>query len=139
MDHLAQNMSNPTNTKPKQAKTIILKAQEVSKKRPQVTLRLLLQIPVPDKLSENLRGNFHLVKAKSYQVQNKSQRCITEALKTEEIMTHLNDSSGLISCYIVKGNAYYRLLALTASAESYIQGINGQCLGPLRCCFGHHT
>jgi len=123
MDHLAQNPSKPSNTPPKQAQEILRKAEEVYKERPHEALRLLQQVPVPSKLPEKLRGEYYLIKAKSYQVQNKSHQCITEALKAVEILTRTNDSSGLMSCYILKGNAYYRLLALTASAESYLQGI----------------
>jgi len=123
MDHLAQNTSQPSYAPPNQAEDIIRKANEVYREQPQEALRLLRQVPVPGKLPEKLRGDFYLTKAKSYQVQNKSQQCITEALMAEEIMNRTNDSSGLMSCYILKGNAYYRLLALTASAESYLQGM----------------
>ncbi|NBV04265.1 MAG: tetratricopeptide repeat protein, partial [Cytophagia bacterium] len=119
----AQHSNKSSNTQPKQIQEILRKAEEVYKEQPQVALRLLQQITIPNKLPENQRGDFYLIKAKSYQVQNKSQQCITEALKAEEIMTRTNDSSGLMSCYILKGNAYYRLLALTASAESYLQGM----------------
>jgi len=122
-DHLAQNPSKPSNTPPKQAQEILRKAEEVYKEQPHEALRLLQQVPVPNKLPEKLRGEYYLIKAKIYQIQNKSQQCITQALKAEEILTRTNDSSGLMSCYIVKGNAYYRLLALTASAESYLQGM----------------
>jgi tetratricopeptide (TPR) repeat protein len=124
IEHQAQKPNKETVLTPKRAEDLIHRAQDAYKERPQEALRLLQQITNPEKLPEYLRGDFHLVKAKSYQVQNKSQACITEALKAEEIMTHANDSSGLMSCYIVKGNAYYHLLALTASAESYIAGMN---------------
>ena len=123
IDHLAQNPNKPSSISTQQAKDILNKADKIYKNQPHEALLLLQQIPVPNKLPEKLRGDFYLIKAKSYQVQNKSQHCITEALKAEEIMTRADDSSGLMSCYILKGNAYYRLLALTASLESYIQGM----------------
>ncbi|MBM3929905.1 MAG: hypothetical protein FJ336_01295, partial [Sphingomonadales bacterium] len=95
IDHFAQNPSKPSNTAPKQASEILRKAEEVYKDQPQEALRLLQQVPVPNKLPEKLRGEYYLIKAKSYQVQNKSQQCITQALKAEEILTRTNDSSGL--------------------------------------------
>jgi len=124
MDHLAQNSNKPANPSPKQAEALLLKAEEVYRQRPQEALQILGQITDPRELNPNLRGDFHLIKAKSYLIQYKTQECITEALKAEELMTRSDDSSGLMSCYILKGNAYYKLLALTASAESYIQGMN---------------
>lgn len=123
VDHLAQGPNKPPNQSPGQAKALLIKADKVYRERPQEALHLLGQITDPGKLSIELRGDFHLIQAKSYQVQSKTQQCITEALKAEELMTRSNDSSGLMSCYILKGNAYFDMLALTASAESYIQGM----------------
>jgi tetratricopeptide (TPR) repeat protein len=124
MDHLAQNPTNPPNLTHRQTEDLLLKAEKVYRERPQEALQLLGQITDPDKLAPNRRGDFHLIQAKSYQVQKKTQQCITEALKAEELMTRSDDSSGLMSCYILKGNAYFDLLALTASVESYIKGMN---------------
>lgn len=124
MDHLAQNSNKPANLSPREAEALLQRAEKAYRKSPQLALQLLGQITDPGQLNPDLRGDFHLIQAKSYQVQNKTQQCITEALKAEEFMTRANDSIGLMSCYILKGNAYFDLLALTASAESYIRGMN---------------
>jgi tetratricopeptide (TPR) repeat protein len=104
---------------PTRSQEALTKVEAIYRSHPQQALRILDSLGPASRLTHHQRGTWHLLKAKCYQRQNKYQGSIEEALLAETALAKTNDSSGLLGCYSIKGNAYFHLLALEASAEFY--------------------
>ena len=115
---LRHQQSDPT-----RVEAVMNRVEELYRTQPGQALRMLEDLGPRTRLGMNQRGTWHLLKSKCYQRQNKYQLSIEEALMAETSLLKSNDSSGLMGCYSIKGNAYFHLLALDASAECYRKAV----------------
>ena len=108
---------------PNRVEAVMNRVEKLYRTQPGQALRMLEDLGPRNRLGINQRGTWHLLKSKCYQRQNKYQLSIEEALMAETSLLKSNDSSGLMGCYSIKGNAYFHLLALDASAECYRKAV----------------
>ena len=113
-----QPLENPQN-----AHKILNEVEKIYRTQPSQALDILDSLGPANRLARHQQGTWHLLKAKCYQRQNKYQRSINEALMAENALAKTHDSTGLLSCYSIKGNAYFHLLALEASADYYQKAV----------------
>ena len=104
-------------------KAVMDRVEKLYRTQPGQAMRMLDDLGPVNRLGMSQKGTWHLLKSKCYQRQNKYQQSIEEALKAETSLHKSNDSSGLMGCYSIKGNAYFHLLALDASAECYRKAV----------------
>jgi tetratricopeptide (TPR) repeat protein len=107
-----------------QVKAVLDRVEKLYRNQPSQAMRMLEELGPANRLNTSQRGRWHLLKSKCYQRQNKYQQSIEEALLAETSLHKYNDSSDLMGCYSIKGNAYFHLLALDASAECYRKAVH---------------
>jgi tetratricopeptide (TPR) repeat protein len=108
---------------PQQAQNILNEVEKNYRSQPSKALEILDSLGPANRLAYHQRGTWHLLRAKCYLRQNKYQGSINEALMAENALAKTHDSTGLLSCYSIKGNAYFHLLALEASADYYQKAV----------------
>jgi len=125
LEHRAGSNSSQRrqHAEPKRVELVLEQVDNLYRTQPGKALRMLEDLGPSNRLGPNQRGTWHLLKSKCYQRQNKYQLSIEEALMAETSLLKTNDSTGLMGCYSIKGNAYFHLLALEASAECYRKAV----------------